>query len=123
MPAAGNDQSSLRLQSKLPANPTPEGNALGGGARKKSVFTDIPSSTQSAVKNSGSSRQEVGQIAANTRHPSSASTVLPTVATSSAEILTPAKSNKGARRSLERDAMGMQAAVSALGGGATILNS
>ena len=62
MPAAGNDQSSLRLQSKLPANPTPEGNALGGGARKKSVFTDIPSSTQSAVKNSGSSRQEVGQI-------------------------------------------------------------
>ena len=39
MHAAGNDQSSLRLQSKLTVNPTPEGNALGGGARKKTVVT------------------------------------------------------------------------------------
>jgi hypothetical protein len=101
MQAAGYDQSSLRLQPEPTANPTPEESALGGGARKKSVVTDIPSSTQSAVKISGSSRQEVGQIAANTRHPSSASTVPPTVATSPAITRTPAKSKKGARRSLE----------------------
>ena len=99
MQAAGIDQSSLRLQPKLTANPTPEESALGGGARKKSVLTDIPSSSQSAVKNSGSNRQEDGQTAANTRPPSSAPTVAPTVAT--APAVTPAKSNKVARRSLE----------------------
>ena len=98
--AAGNDQSSLRLQPEPTANPTPEVRALGGGNRQ-SVVTDSPSSTQSTIKNSGSNRQEVGQTAANTRPPSSASTVPPTVATSSAEVLTPAKSNKGTRRSLE----------------------
>jgi hypothetical protein len=32
MQAAGNDQSSLRLQSEPTANPTPEVSALGGGA-------------------------------------------------------------------------------------------